>query len=341
MSLAVTLKEPPPPGGAAPEGAGGEGAGGEEERGRGGESLMARLRGEAWRRPAVDPGLAGGLRDWLEDGLSEAAGALAPGAPSLRVTKAAVHQVLSCELHAAGGRGASRPLTWELVRGSLVDALFRQWITTGALDDPLADAAAALDVAGDPHGVLGYLDGLGPRRRGRLAGELALHAGRIAADWPVPAASWLGRTQERLAVPLAGGRVVLSGVVDLVLGAPSGGRASVCIVEVSSGRRRLEDRDDLHFYALLETLRSGAPPFRAATYYSATGELDVEPVGRDVLVGALERVLAAARALCRLAAGGAPRTGADPRCAWCAGVGGRRPGRRAGAAVATGTGRWA
>ena len=40
--------------------------------------LVTKLRGDASRRPVVDPGLAGGLRDWLEDGLASTLGALPP-----------------------------------------------------------------------------------------------------------------------------------------------------------------------------------------------------------------------------------------------------------------------
>jgi hypothetical protein len=144
---------------------------------------------------------------------------------------------------------------------------------------------------------------------------VAAQAAGIASHWPVPSPAWLGRTQERVEVPLCGGRVVLAGVVDLVLGGPAHERSSVCVVELKSGRRRVEHRGDLHFYGLLETLRSGAPPFRIATYYSATGELDVEPVGEDALVGALQRVLAGTIRLCRLASGAAPATTPNPLCA--------------------------
>jgi hypothetical protein len=145
----------------------------------------------------------------------------------------------------------------------------------------------------------------------------------------------LPRTQERIEVPLCGGRVVLAGVVDLVLGSPARDRASVCLVELKSGARRLEHRPDLHFYALLEALRSGAPPFRIATYYSGTGELDAEPVDEDVLVPALSRALDGAIRLCRVSAGAEPERRPNHLCAWCVGLPGCVPGqRRAGTDVA-------
>jgi hypothetical protein len=277
-------------------------------------SLLARLRGDGDERPDVDPGLAGGLRDWLEDSLAVAVSGVALDSPAVRVTKDAVNEVLACEARALSR--ARRSVTVELARGVLVDSLFRQWVTVGEIADPWADAMAAVECAGD-ESISRFVAGLDGETRDRLAEDVRRHSAMIASAWPVSSPAWLARTQERMEVPLGGGRLVLSGVVDLAFGAPCEGRASVCLVELKSGRRRLEHRGDLHFYALLETLRSGAPPFRIATYYSSTGELDAEQVGEDVLVGALHRTLASAERLCRLAAGDQPVRTANPLCAWC------------------------
>ncbi len=299
------------------------------------DGLLRRLRGDGVPRPAIDPGLAGGLRDWLEDGLVEAVTALPPGADVVRVNKESLNQVLVCEAHHVACRHSPRVGTVELARGSMVDALFRQWVTTGAIDDPWADARAAFEVDGDRDGVVGFVDSLPAAHRQRLATEVAEHAAQIVARWPVPSPAWLPRTQERLEVPLCGGRVVLAGVVDLVLGSPAQDRASVCLVELKSGARRIEHRGDLHFYALLEALRSGALPFRIATYYSGTGELDAEPVGEDTLVGALSRTLDGVIRLCRLAAGAEPARRPNPLCSWCVGLPDCPPGQeRAGTDVA-------
>ncbi|MHB8681707.1 MAG: PD-(D/E)XK nuclease family protein [Acidimicrobiales bacterium] len=292
-----------------------------------GAGVVERLRGRAEDRPAVDPGWAPGLREWLEDGLAEAVAALPEGAEPVRITKEALNQVLVCEAHVAARRAAPRTLSAELVRGTMVDALFRQWTTTGEAGDLLADALGALSASGDPDDVAGFVAALPAARRRELAAELDAHMAVVTAHWPVLPAAWLARTQERLLVPLCGGRVVLSGVVDLALGAPSTDRASVCIVEVKSGRRRVEHRGDLHLYALLETLRSGAPPFRVATFYTTTGELDVEPVGRDALLGALHRILAGATRLCRLAAGAEPVASPNPLCSWCSALPACAPGQ--------------
>lgn len=301
-----------------------------------GADLLARLRGPTTDRPVVDPGLAGGLRDWLEDGLADVVEALDGAEVPVRVTKEALTGVLTCEAHLVARRAAPRVMSEELARGTLVDALFRQWVTTGRLDDPWDDAVAAVGVGGDDAEVAAFVAAMPVDRRAALAGEITDHAEGIVARWPVPSPTWLPRTQERVMVPLAGGRLVMSAVVDLAFGGPAGERASVCVVELKSGRRRVEHRGDLHFYALLETLRSGAPPFRIATYYTRTGELDVEAVGEDVLVEAVERVLAGAVRLCRLAAGTEPPRRPNGLCAWCADLPRCGPGQeRAGTSVPT------
>ncbi len=253
----------------------------------GGADILRRLRGDGAPRPPVDPGLAGGLRDWLEDGLAPSVAKLPAEHEVVRINKESLNQVLVCEAHLTACRLAPRTVTVELSRGSLVDALFRQWVTVGEIGDPWADALAALEVEGDRDGVVRFVTDLPAAARRRLVDEVAQHAAGIVQRWPVPSPSSMARTQERLDIPLCGGRVVLAGVVDLVLGGPARDEASVCIVELKSGARHVEHRGDVHLYALLETLRSGAPPFRIATYYSATGELDVEPVGEDAMVSAL------------------------------------------------------
>jgi hypothetical protein len=85
---------------------------------------------------------------------------------------------------------------------------------------------------------------------------------------------------------LAGGRVVLTGAFDLLVGAPTPGMASQCAVGVCTGDYWASARTGLHFMALLETLRSGTPPFRVALLQSGTGRYGVEDV-QEEHVGAM------------------------------------------------------
>ena len=112
---------------------------------------------------------------------------------------------------------------------------------------------------------------------------------------------------------LAGGAVELSARVDLAVGRPAEERASVAIVEIKSGARRIEHRADVHFYALVEALRNPAPPFVVATYYTRTGELDVDPVTEELLEAAGRRTLAGIRAMSERSDGGnGPRQPGGP-----------------------------
>ena len=248
--------------------------------------VLEAIRGDANHRAVVDPGLAGGLRAWLEDGLCPVG--VDTSAP-LVITKQSMRSGLARPDHQA--------VTSAIALGALVDALFRQLITVGRIDDPMRDGLAALAVDPRRAEIVAFVSALDELERARLQDELETQAAIMVSRWPRLSPAWMPRTQERVAIPLVGGRVVLVGVIDLVIGSPSSGRASIGLVEVKSGRQRAEDRDDLRYYALLETLRSGAPPFRIATFYTRTGQVLAEDVDDQILTSSVERVLAASKNL--------------------------------------------
>jgi hypothetical protein len=279
----------------------------DDEPASGAAKLLAALRGDVEKRPLVDPGLGGGLREWLEDGVAEGV-ALLPEHPAvLYVNKRTLADALADRLESGGSGGA---ITHQMARGALVDALFRQLVTTGTIEDPMDDALAALEVDDPDAAIAVFVHDLAAQDYAELAEEVAWHATSIQASWPPLAAHWLPRTQERLTTSLGGGRIVLTGLPDLVVGAPSSGRASVCLVELKTGGALVEHRADLFFYALLETIRNGAPPFRVATYYSGTGELDVAEVTEELLGAAVRRTIDATNVICRWKRDAAEREGA-------------------------------
>jgi hypothetical protein len=257
-----------------------------ESSGSSAVDLLSYLRGDASRRPRVDPGLAGGLREWLEDGVAEAAASLPAGIPAIVIDRRA----LSVRPHLHVGE-ESKAVTLQLARGALVGVLFRQFITTGRIDDPIADALAALEIDERSTAIVDFLRCLPGPTRVVLHREVVAHAAILMSRWPAVARGWFPRTRDRISIPLAGGRIVLAGTIDLLLGAPSDGQASVCLVDVRSGERRSEHRAELHFHGLLETLRSGAAPFRLASYYTGSGEIDAEDVPDTLLTAAVRRTL--------------------------------------------------
>jgi len=254
------------------------------------------LRGNAGRRRRVDPGLAGGLREWLEDGLAAAANALPAGAPPVVVGPRSLRVV------AADPTRGTPDLTLPVARGALVEAVFRLLVTGGHVGDPVAEAAEALAVDRRGAAVLAFVEGLAPAQRASLHAEVVGHAAALRTGWPTIPPSWLPRTRDRISVPVAAGRVVLTGGIDLALGSPSAGRASVCLVTLASGPRHRAHRADRHYRGLLETLRSGAPPARLATFYTPPCEVDAEDVEDQLLAAAVQRTIDGAVELCRRAA---------------------------------------
>jgi hypothetical protein len=243
------------------------------DRGAGGE-VLARLRGDAGARPRFDPGLAGGLRAWLEDAAYDVVAARGEHAPPLFLGP---RQLLGFpEEH----RHDTVDDQLELSR--LVHTLLRQLVHTGEIGDPLADAVNGLRASGADAAV-SHIESLPEATRTTLAETLATHARNLSGLVPRFAPGWMPRTDDRVAIPLGGGRVVLHGIFDLVVGLPRPRAASLCALGLSTRGTWASERRSLHYLSLLETLRSGTPPFRLALLESATGRYGVEDVREEHL----------------------------------------------------------
>lgn len=189
----------------------------------------------------------------------------------------------------ASHQDAANPI--ELVQSCLVRVLFRQMVTTGQVGDPMADALNALRVDPGRVDMVRQIDAMSHQQRASLAASLQTHVGHLVNLTPRFAAGWLPRTHDRVAIPLAGGRVVLGGVFDLLVGAPIPGTATLCAVGLTTGGRWAQARMALHYLALLETLRSGTPPFRMALLHSALGRYGVEDVLEEHLLAIVAHVV--------------------------------------------------
>jgi hypothetical protein len=260
---------------------GGDGRGGGGGRGgRGGGEVLALLRDTA-ARPSFDPGLAGGLRAWLEDaayGLVVSRGDLAP--PLLLGPRQVLGPGAAPADHADAG------LSEEVVASRLVHALFRRLVVDGVLDDPFADALDACRAEG-PGGAgaatVAAVEAMDETTRAALGTSLATHAAHLVDLVPRLAPAWMPRTDDRVAIPLAGGRIVLHGVFDLLVGLPRPDTAALCALGLCTGGSWARERRSLHYLALLETLRSGTPPFRLALLETGSGRYGVEDVREEHL----------------------------------------------------------
>jgi hypothetical protein len=270
------LLQPAPPGDAAAAAAAAAAA----DRGTGAE-VLAQLRGDAAARPRFDPGLAGGLRAWLEDAAYDVVVARGEHAPPLFLGP---RQLLGSYDEASGEDGSQRGEGGgdRLVLSRLVHTLLRQLVHTGEIRDPLGDALDALHAAGDETEVR-EIEALPAAARTALTETLSVHARNLTGLVPRFAPGWMPRTNDRVAIPLAGGRIVLHGVFDLVVGLPQPRTASLCALGLSTGGSWAAARRSLHYLSLLETLRTGTPPFRLALLESASGRYGVEDVREEHL----------------------------------------------------------
>lgn len=134
--------------------------------------------------------------------------------------------------------------------------------------------------------------------RAAPAGDLAdLRADATAAvtkfeeAFPPLVAAWRPRVDVAIRHELHRGTITLSAQPDLALGKAEGHQARVLIVDLKTGLRYQNHADDVRFYALVETLRLGVPPFRIATFYLDTARWDGEEVTEDLLELAVRRTI--------------------------------------------------
>ena len=283
-----------------------------------GTSLLDRLRSTGRARPSFHPTLASDLRAFVERGVEGFASSSATDhAPS--VTRERLTRALACPLHRMPDRSTDRSFSLSLARGALMDALFRQVVTTGTIGDASADGLEALSLDEFQVPLVAWIGQLSPAERSELRCEIERQSDGLLRRWPALDPAWLPRTRETLRAPLAGGRVDLVARVDLAIGRPSRSEASVALVETTSGERRQSHRHDRHFDALVETLRRGVPPFVVATYFSSSGEIDVDPVTPELLIGAARRCVVGTQAMVASGIGRIRDPGDEPFCAGCAG----------------------
>jgi hypothetical protein len=248
------------------------------DRGTGAE-VLALLRGDAAARPRFDPGLAGGLRAWLEDAAYDVVAARGEHAAPLLLGP---RQLLGSHDEFGGDDGDGGDGGGRLILSRLVHILLRQLVHTGEIGDPLADALDALRASGDEAEVR-EIETLPAAAGTALAETLTLHARNLTEVVPRFAPGWMPRTDDRVAIPLAGGRIILHGVFDLVVGLPQPRTASLCALGLSITGPWASARRSLHYLSLLETLRTGTPPFRLALLESASGRYGVEDVREEHL----------------------------------------------------------
>jgi hypothetical protein len=199
------------------------------------------------------------------------------------------HKAIELSMHMAGRRDPS-----ELVD----DAIGRIIDRESGLGDFLrrADEASTAELRSEASALTaGFLDTFPPLKRG-----------------------WRPATEVSKRSELCNDGLTLAGKFDLTLGGPNDTTAGRVIIDVKTGGFAPEHREDLRFYALIETLHTGVPPLIVATHYVESGRLQAETVDEDLIWAAALRTIDGVERLAELQAD--PSTAvkkAGPACRWC------------------------
>lgn len=270
-------------------------------------------------RPVFDRDLPVRLRDALEAGLAPAAERLGVG--EIAVAKRDLANVLACERHHVADReagfGGWTPAT---ARGKVVHKAIELHVGLTERLAPLDLVDAAIDRLKEREsGLAQWLDTASPADRAELRTAANDAVVKFLECWPPLQRSWVPRTESPVRIDICEERITLRGTVDLMLGKAEGTQARVLMVDLKTGAPQPGHLDDLRFYALLHTIRTGVPPFRLAAYYLDSGRYHAEDVSEDLLAQAAGRVVDGVSRIVELHLGDRePAVSPGPRCGWCA-----------------------
>jgi hypothetical protein len=288
--------------------------------------VLAELLDIGGDRPSFDRTLRERLLATLDDGVAPlleglpAASAWRRGDKALVVLgKRALDAVHQCERNYLATDRA--PFAWTAATARGVVA--HKALELGAQHRQPAPPATLVDLAIDrlcdePWGPSGWLATATPDEIAQLRSGATDVVTKFADTFPPLPPSWRPRFESRLRLPLADGRIELTGKVDLALGQATGDQARVVLIDLKTGSPSHSHPADLRFYALLEAVRCGVPPFRVASYYLDSATWHAEDVDEDVLAVTVRRVVDGLASVIELRADRRPpRESPGPLCRYC------------------------
>lgn len=283
------------------------------------DRVVTGLMGRGQPRPTFDPGLARRLRAGLTDALAMVADRLELAGLDLHVSKRALSRIHQCERHAA--EHDFEGWTPALARGTVAHKALELATFLTSPRPPLEVVDLALErLAAEPEGwgPGPWLAEAGPAEVAEVRSAAVELVTKFEECFPPLKPAWRPRFESSLRVPLFSDRVVLGAKVDLALGQAEGTEARVLVIDFKSGRVAPGHVDDLRYYALLHTLRTGVPPFRVASYYLDAGSFHAEDVTENILDLAVRRVIDGVVKLSELRLNErAPTATAGPLCRYC------------------------
>jgi CRISPR/Cas system-associated exonuclease Cas4 (RecB family) len=262
-----------------------------------------------------DPAVIADLRAEMVDRIGELGGRV-PDDRQVYVTKHRLGTVLDCEAH----HMAPNDFEWTpaSAKGQVAHRAIQLLLSWKGEPTPatLVDEAIARLVDEDV-GVGAWVATLGPADEADLRGMSVERVTKFVECFPPLDPRAHPVTEASAQWPIEG-PIVLRARVDLMLGRPSGAESRKVIVDLKTGRPNARHRQDLGFYALIETLAREVPPRKVATFYLDAGEAIVDDVDERVLRSAVRRTLDAVERMVELEVDGRePVRTPGVTCRWC------------------------
>jgi hypothetical protein len=249
------------------------------------------LRSPGGARPTFPADLGDRLRAQLEADVAEAVAALEDASVDrLYVGKYALASVHGCEARHLAQEAQPFRLGAAVVAGAAAHKAIQysqHWDGRPVPAELVEAALAQLSAEQDRNGL--WFEAASARDRAEVRSTAVDRVTKFLECFPPLRRAWRPVLENALRAALGGGRIILSGRVDLVLGQAHGLVAGKAFVDFKTGGAWSGHIDDLRFYALLEALRLGVPPFRLASYYLDQGDIFSEDVTEGLLTSAAAR----------------------------------------------------
>lgn len=276
-------------------------------------------------RPDFEPAVAERLLDRLRLGLAPLLGNMGPD-DRLAISAYELRELESCERRWTASDWGGWSI--DTLRGRVAHRAIERLVMTDEFDKhqafaPLDLVEYALGRLVDddkPRGAADFINGLLPEEREELVRDATDAATKYQANWPPLSRRWKPRVESSRWFDVFDGedRICLHARYDLALGTPAGTQARCLIVDLKTGGAYPEHFEQVRFYALVETLAAGIPPFRVAIHYLDSGQTRVEDVSEDGLRETAERVLRAVAQMRAIRTEEVePTTSPSPLCAYC------------------------
>jgi len=268
---------------------------------------------EDWR--PLDPGVVAAVETLLVETLAPLRGRFTAENP-LRINKNGLSTVHGCEkFHVEQKR---QPFAWNVntVRGTIVHKaveLLLNWRGPVTPADVVDEAIAS--IADNPReSASDFLDQLPAAQMAELRGAVMSAVTNFVDCFPPLKRQWRPLVEYSVLYDLFDKSVQFNTRMDLVIGQP--GRR--VLIDLKTGRVTPTHRDDLRYYALIETLRTRQAPRLLASYALDSARLDEEEVSEGVLQAAVRRTAAGAIAIAELQLKSRePRVRPGMQCRWC------------------------